>query len=375
MKASGLSLKRSLLLSTLFSLTLLSAGVLAQDDTTTASTTTSATTSDNTETSTSATSTEATTSATTTAATSTTTDDATTTSDSSMPSLSDSSTSSDSTNSDMPSLSSTTAAADTSIPTYPAATVPPTQNAPYMQTSNMPDGTVFIVVGSILGAFGLAILLWRAIIACLLHRSVEKAAMAQHLANDKATFPIPPAPFYKYTDHDSLQNVTPGRGVRRSTRGPIPSATPSQTNLFFSPTATSPANPRDSTYRDTPNRDSTYRDSRFLPAGFYAAGASSPQNMDANESSISLNNLRPDRHARGMSGRTPPESPGFGPSRSPLPHEMSSSSVNLTSAPTGRAPSAYLEDLLGDHPEMFPPSATPSKPPNSNHPYRQSGRF
>lgn len=370
MKASGISLKRSLLLSTFFSLTLLSAGVLAQGDTTTASTTT-----DNTETRTSATSTEATTSATTTAATSTTTEDATTTADSSMPSLSDSSTSSDSSNSDMPSLSSTTAAADTSIPTYPAATVPPTQNAPYMQTSNMPDGTVFIVVGAILGAFGLAILLWRAIIACLLHRSVEKAAMAQHLANDKATFPIPPAPFYKYTDHDSSQNISPGRGVRRTTRGPIPSSTPSQTNLFFSPTASSPANPRDSTYRDTPNRDSTYRDSRFLPAGFYAAGSSSPHNMDANESSISLNNLRPDRHARGMSGRTPPESPGFGPSRSSLPQDMSSSSINLNSAPTGRAPSAFLDDLLGDHPEMFPPSATPSKPPNSNHPYRQSGRF
>lgn len=366
MRASGLSLKRSVLLSTLFSLTLLSAGVLAQDGTTSATTTASATTSDNTETT--ATSTEATASATTTS-----TDDGTTTSDSSMPTLSGSSTTSDSANSDMPTLSSTTAA-DTSIPTYPAATVPPTQNAPYMQISNMPDGTVFIVVGAILGAFGLAILLWRAIIACLLHRSVEKAAMAQHIANDKATFPAPPAPFYKYADHDSLQNVTSGRGVRRSNRGPIPSATPSQTNLFFSPTAaTSPANPRDSTYRDTPNRDSTYRDSRFLPAGFYAAGNSSPHNVDANESSISLNNLRPDRHARGMSGRTPPESPGFGPQRSPLPQDISSSNVNLNSAPTGRAPSAYLDDLLGDHPEMFPPSASPSMPPNSNHPYRHSG--
>lgn len=356
MRATGLSLKRSLLLSTLFSLTLLSTGVLAQDDTTT---------SDNTKTST--------TSATT-VATSTSTDDGTTTSDSSMPTLSESSTSSDSTKSDMPTLSSTTAA-DTSIPTYPAATVPPTQNAPYMQTSNMPDGTVFIVVGAILGAFGLAILLWRAIIACLLHRSVEKAAMAQHLANDKAAFPVPLAPFYKYTDHDSSQHDTPGRGVRRSNRGPIPSATPSQTNLFFSPTAAGGATPRDSVYRDTPNRDSTYRDSRFLPAGFYAANASSPYNMDANESSISLNNLRPDRHSRGMPGRTPPESPGFGPQRSPLPQDMS---FNLNSAPTGRAPSTFLDDLLGDHPEMFPPSgssSTPSGNSHSNHPYRQSGRF
>lgn len=378
MRASRPSLKRSLLLSTLFSLALLSAGVLAQDDTTTASTTASATTTSE-DTETSVTATKTTTEATTTAATSTSTDDATTTSDSAMPTLSGSSTSSDSADSDMPTLSSTSVA-DTSVPTYPAATVPPTQNAPYMQTSNMPDGTVFIAVGAILGAFGLAILLWRAIIACLLHRSVEKAAMAQHHANDKATFPAPPALFYKYADHDSSQNVTPGRGVRRSNRGPIPSATPSQTNLFFSPTAASGANPRDSTYRDTPNRDSTYRDSRFLPAGFYAAGSSSPHNVDVNESSISLNNLRPDRHVRGLSGRTPPESPGFGPQRSPMPQDISSSSVNLHSAPTGRAPSAYLDDLLGDHPEMFPPSSSSTTTPpgtnsSSNHPYRQSGRF
>lgn len=384
MRAPGLSLKRSLLLSTLFSLTLLSSGVLAQDDTTAVTTsdspdttttvtsadptTTEKTTSEKTTSAEETTSAQETTSAA--ATTTTSTSDGTTTSDSNMPTLSGASS-----NSDMPTLSSTTAA-NTATPTYPAATVPPTANAPYMQTSNMPDGTVFIVVGAILGAFGLAILLWRAIIACLLHRSVEKAAMAQHRANDKAPFPAPPAPFYNYTDHDSAQNVTPGRGVRRSNRGPIPSATPSQTNLFFSPTAaTSPANPRDSTYRDAPNRDSSYRDSRFLPAGFYAAGNSSPHNADANESSISLNNLRPDRHARAMSGRTPPESPGFGPQRSPLPQDMSSSSVNLNPAPTGRAPSAYLDDLLGDRPEAFPPSGSPSMPPNSNHPYRQSGRF
>src|SRR5690606_38174150 len=65
------------------------------------------------------------------------------------------------------------------IPTYPAASVPPTYHAPFMQHSRAPDGTVFIAVGAILGAFGLAILLWRVIVGLLLHRSVERAAMAQ----------------------------------------------------------------------------------------------------------------------------------------------------------------------------------------------------
>lgn len=370
MKASRLSLKRSLLLSTVFSVAVFTAGALAQDTKTTSDDTTSTKT----------TAAAATTTSDTTTTKSATTDHGTTTSATTMPALSTSTTSS-AANAGMPTLSSVSSV-DTSVPTYPAATVPPTQNAPFMKTSNMPDGTVFIAVGAILGAFGLAILLWRAIIACLLHRSVEKAAMAQHLANDKATFPAPPAPFYNYNEHDSAQNVVTGRGVRRSTRGPIPSGTPSQTNLFFSPTAVGGANPRDSTYRDNPNRDSSYRDSsyrdsRFLPAGFYASGQSAPMNVDgADGSSISLNNLRPESrgHARGLSGHHAPDSPGYGPQRSTT--GMSSSSLNLTAAPDGRAPSAYLDDLLADQPELFPPSGTTPTPTNHpNHPYRQSGRF
>lgn len=267
----------------------------------------------------------------------------------------------------MPTLSSTSSF-NTAIPTYPAPSVPPTSNAPYMQTSGYPDGTVFIVVGAILGVFGLGILLWRAITACMLHRSVEKAAMAQHAANDKAAFPAPPAPFYKYTDHDSSQNVGSGRGVRRSTRGPIPSSTPSQTNLFFSPTAAGGGN-RDSMYRDNPNRDSSYRESRYLAPGFYAAGQSSPLNVDPEGSSISLENMRPSSrgHHRGLSG-----SPSLGPQRPPM--DASSSNANQ-----GRAPSTYLDDLLADNPEMFPPSGGNTPIPNSasypNQQYRQSGRF
>ncbi|ROW01971.1 hypothetical protein VMCG_05660 [Cytospora schulzeri] len=341
MRRSRLSLKRSLLLSTVFSLSLFAAGVSA------------ATTVDDampTEGATSANAGESTAAATTAA--------------SDMPSIS----SSDSANSDMPTLS-TTSAADTAIPTYPAPTVPPTDNAPYMKTSNVPQGTVFICVGAILGAFALALLLWRAIIACLLHRSVERAAMAQHLANDKAPFSAPTAPFYKYSDQDSTQNIASGRGVRRTTRGPIPSSTPSQSNLFFSPTAG--ATNRDSVYRDEPTRNSTYRDSRFLPAGFYAAQGASPQHTDAQGQSISMTNLRPDSRGHALSSHSPSDSPALGPQRTR--NNLSTSSINLN-ATTGRAPSAFLDDLLDDHPEMFPPSGISPEPrTRANHPYRQSG--
>ena len=241
------------------------------------------------------------------------------------------------------------------IPEYPAPTVPPTKNAPFMHHSTMPAGTVFIAVGAILGAFGLAIILWRGIVSLLLHRSVKRAAMAQTTANSKAGFLAPPAPFYKYTDQGSTMSLgggsaAAGRGVRRTTRGPIPSATPSHSNLFFSPTA--------------PNNAPGARGSAFLPSGFYASGSSSPGPPNQTNS-ISLNNLRPDSRghytnaSRHTLSQTPPDSPQY-PARRDV-SGMSTSSLNLSSlAPGQRAPSAYLEDLLADDPNAFPPPQMPS---------------
>lgn len=238
--------------------------------------------------------------------------------------------------------------------TYPPAAVPPTIDAPFMHRSDLPEGTVFIIVGAILGALGLGILVWRGIIACLLHRSVRRAAMEQHAVNDKASFPAPPAQFYKYSDHNSSLSLAAGsamgRGARRTNRGPIPSGTPSQSNLFFSPTAAHGA---------ANAGTASSRDSRFLPSGFYAAGAPSPGAANHTHS-ISLTNLRPDSRgmARGMREVTPPESPQFAARR-----DMSTSSLNLAApGQANRAPSAYLEDLLDENPQAFPPSQMP--PPN-----------
>ena len=377
MAPARLSLKRMLLLSTVLALAVFSAQGLAQndDDDDSTSATKAVTTADDTKTEAAATTTakktdtdEATTTAKSTPkiTNTNTADDSSTTGDSTLPAISatgaSTSTSGDTGVDSLPTLSKTV---DTAIPTYPAASVPPTQNAPFMHQSTAPDGTVFIAVGAILGAFGVAILLWRAIVACLLHRSVERAAMNQHLANDKA-FPAPPAPFYKYTDRDSsptLASANAGRGVRRTTRGPIPSATPSQTNLFFSPTASGAAGTHGSN-----------RDSRFLPSGFYAAGSASPAN--AHGASISLTNLRPDSrgHARAYEP-SPPESPSMGPARTPQPRNVSTSSLNLHRPPSGRAPSAFLDDLLDDQPGMFPPAGQ-MPPQNPHHGHSPSqGRY
>ncbi|KAK1770346.1 hypothetical protein QBC33DRAFT_555833 [Phialemonium atrogriseum] len=212
----------------------------------------------------------------------------------------------------------------------------------------MPDGTVFIAVGAILGAFGAAVLIWRGVVACLLHRSVEKAAMAQHAANDKAAFPAPPAPFYKYTDRDSTPSLPAGatsaRGQRRTHRGPTPSATPSQTNLFFSPTASGSIGGMG---------NGGNRDSRYLPSGFYASTSASPVPTHGHANSISLSNLRP--ASRGPAGPSPPDSPSLGPRGTPTPRNFSTSSFNLNRPPSERAPSAYLDDLLDEQPGAFPP--------------------
>lgn len=237
------------------------------------------------------------------------------------------------------------------IPTYPPAAVPPTINAPFMHHSDAPDGTVFIAVGAILGAFGLGLLLWRVISGILLHRSVERAALAQHDANSKTGFPAPPAPFYKYTDHGSTMSLggsANGRGVRRTNRGPTPSNNPSQSNLFFSPTAANPGT-------------AGTRGSSFLPSGFYAAGSSSPGGQ-GHAHSISLTNLRPDSRghqanpSRNTLAPSPPESPSVMARR-----DLSSSSLNLNRPPSQRAPSAYLDDLLADDPGALPP---PHMPPS-----------
>ncbi|KAK2679279.1 hypothetical protein RAB80_004460 [Fusarium oxysporum f. sp. vasinfectum] len=216
------------------------------------------------------------------------------------------------------------------IPTYPAPSVPPTNNAPFMRHSSAPDGTVFIAVGAILGALGLAILLWRLIVGILLHRSVERAAKAQHDENAKTGFPAPPAPFYKYTDTGSTMSL--------SAAPPI---------CFSPPTAAASGN------------GAGNRGSAFLPSGFYAAGTSSPGGQHDNN--ISMTNLRPD--SRGHFGTpsrhtlnpSPPESPSFQGRR-----DISNSTLNLNRPPSQRAPSAFLEDLLADDPSSLPPPHMPA---------------
>ena len=239
---------------------------------------------------------------------------------------------------------------------YPAPTVPPTADAPFMQKSSLPEGTVFICVGAALGFLGFLVLAWRGLVAWSLHRSVKRAAIAQsskysQLGDTRTNYGKPKSPYFSPGPGSTLSLdhlAASGKGGTKSASA--------HNSLFFSPTA--------GAGMQTPNN----RGSGYLPAGYYASGNSAPGGGSGmthiGGGGIGLSTLRPDSHrySRARStGPSPPGSPSLPPSRSGdtayngrlstagLTMHTSNSSLNLSAPPQGRAPSAYLEDLFEHH--------------------------
>lgn len=273
----------------------------------------------------------------------------------------------------------------------PDQKVPNTAGAPFMQKSDLPDGTVFICVGAILGFFGASILVWRMLVAWSLHRSVKRAAQAQNLADIKSMSAVPGNKRGMYNvvgasstmslDHLAAAPIGKSKSTKPFAQ-PLGGTPPqSQSSLFFSPTAGGPPGVRDS----VANRSSSY-----LPAGYYAAGNSAAAGgspMASIGGNLSAHNLHtPGNRFSARSGISPPESPSLPPSRGgfarPPPsrdglsvynrnsmatlgtpgntrsgvyghggENMSQISLNVPGGNTtgGRAPSAYLEDLFENH--------------------------
>lgn len=235
----------------------------------------------------------------------------------------------------------------------PVVTVPPTAGAPYLQTTNTPEGTVFIAVGAILGLIGLAVLAWRGMVAWSVNRSVRRAAMAnssepKRIMRDRkkrsAVYTAAPSGDVSL---DKLGAAT------RSSYKPSRRVPSSSSGLFFSPTAGGAGvagTGSHASLNTTGNRGSNY-----LPAGYYAAAGGSTPVKDGGGA--------PPRSYSPAAGMTSPV--GYQPSSPSLPptgtyydaphnarHSyigMSTSSLNLSQAPQGRAPSAYLEDLFESH--------------------------
>ena len=235
----------------------------------------------------------------------------------------------------------------------PVPTVPPTAGAPYMQKSTLPEGTVFICVGAGLAFIGLVVLAWRGLVAWSLHRSVRKAAMGpsvqySQLGDAKSRSRAPGTPSYgqRRGSNLSLDRIT------AASKGASKTQT-ARSSLYFSPTAGSGM--------QTPGN----RGSGYLPAGYYAAGnaaagGGSGMTQVEGRSPLSGHREQSRRYSRARSaGPSPPGTPslppsrgaevGYRPSTAGLSTQASTSTLNLSTAPQGRAPSAYLDDLFEDH--------------------------
>ncbi|KAH1302060.1 hypothetical protein KXX11_003269 [Aspergillus fumigatus] len=241
-----------------------------------------------------------------------------------------------------------TATSASSTDGFPVVTVPPTADAPYMQKSNTPEGTVFIAVGAALGFIGLAVLAWRGLVAWSVNRSVRRAAL-MHASEKKGLLRSKRKRSSRHSRavpaSMSLEKLSPHHRNSYNPRAPnIPST---GSGLFFSPTA-------GAGMHTSGNRGSSY-----LPAGYYAAGNAAPtgsQNIP-----YSTPEMRP--HSQGYirtkSNPSPPRSPGLSPSGFHDTHydpstrhsyvAGSTSSLNLASPTHGRTPSAFLEDLFESH--------------------------
>lgn len=274
----------------------------------------------------------------------------------------------------------------------PPLIVPDTSNAPFMQKSTLPEGTVFIGVGAALGFLGFAILAWRGLVAWSLHRSVKRAARTTYASETKSMFGLGGASQgYKsmydgsQMSLDRLSSVNTGYGgagayndkrdshLRHSHRPQNRSSKqPSNaSSLFFSPTAGAGAG----VHSGTPSNRNSY-----MPAGFYASGSAAPSNISHLGSGGDAKGGYSKVHSNHtLSIDSPPESPSLRPTSRPSSvgrpdssggivnghggnrgsgmyepmrrSRLGPSDNNLTLAqpPQGRAPSVYLEDLFENH--------------------------
>ena len=134
---------------------------------------------------------------------------------------------------------------------YPAPTVPPTQNAPYMQRNNLPENFVFIIVGAVIAFVALVIIAWRVLTSWSINRRF--GTYTGTAAGGKASY-TPLSDFKSKPRAPSTHDM--------KDLGHLPKNFSSVPSLFFSPTAEVA---RHST-RPPSNREPSHG---HLPAGHY----------------------------------------------------------------------------------------------------------
>jgi hypothetical protein len=247
---------------------------------------------------------------------------------------------------DLPTLSESSSS---QLPT-PKVTVPPMNNNPYLSHSTLPEGTVFIAVGAILGGLGLAIVGWRMASAISLRRSIKRGenagpSMSHTLLGDDKALLYPGDPS-RAGDFYSGGNLSTDN-LKTSSKKEMPTGTGH--NLFFSPTAevmnsAKTANSgTNGSFGGNDSFSSTFgsnmqRSSVYLPAGYYTPGNNGVQNSAASMTS---------RTTRVFSMHGANRDSGVGtPSLRASSYHPSTSGLSAPQNNQTRAPSAYLDDLL-----------------------------
>lgn len=261
----------------------------------------------------------------------------------------------------------------------PTMIVPYTANAPFMQHSSLPQGTVFIVVGAVLAFLGACVLFWRALVAWSINRSVKQAAIASIAGNDKgktwggSSSGYNPVKGGLYKDAGSNMSLEALNAAGKPLKTEASRKAPPPDGLFFSPTAHNRLSDAGLGSRPVSQVMGGNRSSTYLPAGYYANSAAQAGG-GAGATTIG-GNLAP--YARNSTyENSPPTTPGhtgnasrnsylrasrdgLGGSRnsyldpSPRPGHTSASYNTQPRSNDGlpgtRAPSAYLEDLFDNH--------------------------
>ncbi|RMJ26156.1 hypothetical protein PHISP_02952 [Aspergillus sp. HF37] len=285
-----------------------------------------------------------------------------------------------------------------------------------MQKTSVPEGTVFIAVGVVLGVIGLSVLAWRALVAWSVNRSVRRAALMHqrhhHRRGSSESKGLLRSKHRRRKRSSSSRGLSlekmskdsgrrgsrgdrgggGGGGVRAAPTVPAVPAIPTTTSasaakiptsssgLFFSPTAVR-AGLHGSSSAAAGAGTGGNRSSGYLPAGYYAAAGSVAGGSTTNITNTtttpghsaaylptSISGLGPQAHGytrTRSSGPSPPGSPVSPFVHDPSRHSLagaSTSTLNLASqASQVRAPSTYLEDLFESHAAPPPPAGSSSE--------------
>jgi hypothetical protein len=266
---------------------------------------------------------------------------------------------------------------------YEAPIVPSTKGAPYIKSSKLPQGTVFIVAGAALGLFGLLVIFWRGVQAWNLHRSVRKAQEQQSLLDAKAMLGPPGGGFYAGPSSQSIEQLAhTGRLTKQNKKNQQQQFIHQQqqhhqlqqiqqqqkaarSSLFFSPTSGAVANAGSGIgavgtayYSPTNlNQPNIHVGSTFLPAGYYPVGAANNTASNA-APAIQFDGAAQTTNGAGYASLTNATQSDL---RLPLsqhqydgPSSAGPPSLPSLQAQAGnghkRAPSAFLDELLDNEP-------------------------